>query len=96
MDLLADKIGCKPKFRDLMTDPALAYRYIFGGHYPPFYRLVGPHVWKGARDAIFRAPANTTEPTKTRLVKRTYASESLLKWMLLGSFVLVILLITIF
>ncbi|XP_072176904.1 flavin-containing monooxygenase 5-like [Diadema setosum] len=69
MDMIAMKIGCRPAFKDLLkTDPSLAYKFIFGPNYPMFYRLVGAHAWHGARDAIFRAPADTAKATKTRSV----------------------------
>ncbi|XP_071494354.1 flavin-containing monooxygenase 5-like [Diadema antillarum] len=67
MDMLASKMGCRPAFLDLLkTDLSLAFKFIFGSNHPMFYRLVGPHAWAGARDAIMRAPGNTTNPTKTR------------------------------
>ena len=94
MDMLADKIGCLPKFTDLLTtDPALAFHFFFGPNYPPFYRLVGPHTWEGARNAISRGAANTTEPTKTRLVKGNQATPMNMRWIFGAVLVIILLLI---
>ncbi|CAI4230175.1 unnamed protein product [Auanema sp. JU1783] len=55
MDELAALLGCRPHFADfLLSDPCLAYETTFGPCSPYVYRLKGPHVWTGARDAILK------------------------------------------
>ncbi|XP_030853798.1 dimethylaniline monooxygenase [N-oxide-forming] 2 [Strongylocentrotus purpuratus] len=76
-DMIAAKLGCLPRFTDLlMSDPILAYKFFFGPNYPPFYRLVGPHAWPGARNAIMKAKHNTDTPTKTRKVQSPGSDQS--------------------
>ncbi len=38
--------------RLLLCDPRLAIGFFFNPVIPSHYRLVGPHTWSGARDAI--------------------------------------------
>ncbi|KFM78867.1 Dimethylaniline monooxygenase [N-oxide-forming] 5, partial [Stegodyphus mimosarum] len=53
---LASKIGAKPNlFKLLFTDPKLYMACVFGVFLPYRFRLVGPHKWKGAREAILTA-----------------------------------------
>ncbi|XP_041480897.1 dimethylaniline monooxygenase [N-oxide-forming] 2-like [Lytechinus variegatus] len=83
-DMLAAKVGCLPRFIDLLkSDPILAFKFIFGPNYPPFYRLVGPHAWPGARHAIMKAEYNTVNPTRTRIVKNPGTDQSSLFFMFL-------------
>lgn len=57
MDELADIIGCRPNFLELLfKDPSLAYHIVFGPQCPYSYRLKGPHAWEGARRAIMDMP----------------------------------------
>lgn len=66
-DALASLIGALPNPKKLLfTDPALAYRYFFGPALPFFYRLVGPHPWKGARKEIMEVWDVYSESTRTR------------------------------
>ena len=53
MDELASLIGCKPDFfKVFVRDPGLALKIYQSAPLPASYRVVGPHPWKGARDAI--------------------------------------------
>ncbi|XP_071820979.1 flavin-containing monooxygenase 5-like [Apostichopus japonicus] len=66
-DSLAAQIGALPSFkRYLFTDPALAFRILFGPALPCSYRLVGPHPWKGARSAIMGVWDIYSNATRTR------------------------------
>ncbi|PIK46828.1 Dimethylaniline monooxygenase [Apostichopus japonicus] len=66
-DSLAAQIGALPSFkRYLFTDPALAFRILFGPALPCSYRLVGPHPWKGARSAIMEVWDVYSKATRTR------------------------------
>nr|XP_054769975.1 dimethylaniline monooxygenase [N-oxide-forming] 2-like [Lytechinus pictus] len=83
-DMVAAKLGCLPRFTDLLkSDPVLAFKFFFGPNYPPFYRLVGPHAWPGARDAIMKAKHNTVNPTRTRKVQTPGTDQSSLLFMFL-------------
>nr|XP_054769521.1 dimethylaniline monooxygenase [N-oxide-forming] 2-like [Lytechinus pictus] len=89
-DMLAAKVGCLPRFMDLLkSDPVLAFKFLFGPNYPPFYRLVGPHAWPGARDAIMKAEYNTVNPTRTRIVKNPGTDQSSLFFMFFIFFLVV-------
>ncbi|KAK2145834.1 hypothetical protein LSH36_654g01070 [Paralvinella palmiformis] len=53
MDDIGSKIGSKPDLGKLFwKDPRLAWHCFFGPYVPYQYRLVGPHPWNGAREAI--------------------------------------------
>ena len=53
MDELAGLIGCRPDFfKVFLNDPALALKIYRSAPIPATYRVVGPHSWEGARDAI--------------------------------------------
>ncbi|XP_042896617.2 flavin-containing monooxygenase 5 [Parasteatoda tepidariorum] len=53
MDELAEIIGAKPNFVKMaITDPKLFWYCMNGPCLPYQFRLVGPHAWPGARDAI--------------------------------------------
>ena len=43
MDELADLIGCKPKWKDLIKTPTVLYRVYFNPFMACQYRLCGPH-----------------------------------------------------
>jgi dimethylaniline monooxygenase (N-oxide forming) len=76
-DELARLIGCKLSlWRLLLSDPVLAYRCFVGPCTPPQYRLTGPGVWPGAREAIMNADINVMHSTKTRVVKRDKQADS--------------------
>ncbi|XP_053398441.1 flavin-containing monooxygenase 5-like [Mercenaria mercenaria] len=71
MDELAEIIGCKPNFSKLLLgDPKLAIECYFGPCTPYQFRLMGPGVWKGAREAIMTQWDRTYQPLKTRLCER--------------------------
>ncbi|PIK46827.1 putative dimethylaniline monooxygenase [Apostichopus japonicus] len=62
-DSLAAQIGALPSFkRYLFTDPALAFRILFGPALPCSYRLVGPHPWKGAVAPLWGSGTSTVMP----------------------------------
>ncbi|KAE9547610.1 hypothetical protein FO519_009180 [Halicephalobus sp. NKZ332] len=53
MDQLASLIGCKPDFfKIFLRDPALAWKIYSSPPIAATYRVIGPHPWEGARDAI--------------------------------------------
>ncbi|KAE9555224.1 hypothetical protein FO519_001574 [Halicephalobus sp. NKZ332] len=53
MDDLAGLIGCRPDFfRIFFKDPVLAKKIYSSPPIAATYRVVGPHQWEGARDAI--------------------------------------------
>ncbi|TMS38641.1 hypothetical protein L596_005320 [Steinernema carpocapsae] len=67
MDELAEIIGCKPSLKTLaLSDPALAYKVTFGAQAPYQYRLTGPHVWEGAREALLTLDERVLKPTITQ------------------------------
>ena len=53
--------------RLLLSDPRLAMAVYFGLTTTPYqYRLVGPGVWTGARDAILSSRQRILQPLNTR------------------------------
>ena len=53
MDELTQQFGAKPNlFKFALTDPLLWWNLYFNPCAPYQYRLVGPHLWRGARQAI--------------------------------------------
>lgn len=71
MDELAAEIGCSPPiWKYLFTDPRLFYHLVFGVAAPYQYRLVGPHAWPGAREAILTIQDRIDEPFKTNATKK--------------------------
>jgi dimethylaniline monooxygenase (N-oxide forming) len=44
MDALADLIGCRPRMRDHILEPKIAYRLLCGANVAATYRLRGPHA----------------------------------------------------
>ncbi|KAI6190474.1 hypothetical protein M3Y97_00122000 [Aphelenchoides bicaudatus] len=67
MDELADLIGCKPPLKEyLWSDFRFALRLFAGANLPYVYRLVGPHRWSKAREAIWTAPQRVKKPLKNR------------------------------
>ena len=76
--MLAARIGAKPKFWSLFaSDPALAVRAYLGPALPYTYRLVGPHSWDGARDAVMSVWDRTYYATKTRIVPKSLGQDGL-------------------
>ncbi|BFZ05636.1 hypothetical protein BsWGS_08676 [Bradybaena similaris] len=68
MDELAQLIGCHLGFVDLLKDPLLALKVMFGPVTPYTYRLTGPGKWAGARHAIMTQWRRVEAPLKTRSV----------------------------
>ncbi|KAK3750837.1 hypothetical protein RRG08_033654 [Elysia crispata] len=69
MDQLAQLAGCSVQFGHLLlTDPLLAMKVFFGPFTPYQYRLYGPLVWSGAREAIQEQWKRTYAPLKTKTV----------------------------
>ncbi|KAI1723981.1 flavin-binding monooxygenase-like domain-containing protein [Ditylenchus destructor] len=67
MDELAMLVGCKPPLVDtLLKDPRFALRLFVGANAPYVYRLIGPHSWQGARNAIWTMPERVKFPLKNR------------------------------
>lgn len=59
MDDIAKRIGVMPNLiLYAFTDPLLCHKLIFGTALSYHYRLVGPHSWSGARNAIMKADDN--------------------------------------
>ncbi|KAE9547032.1 hypothetical protein FO519_009755 [Halicephalobus sp. NKZ332] len=53
MDELATLIGCRPDFfKIFFKDPALAWKIQFSPPIAATYRVIGPHPWEGAKEAI--------------------------------------------
>ena len=44
MDALAELVGCRPRVRDFLFNPRLAYHLLCGANIPTAYRLCGPHA----------------------------------------------------
>ncbi|XP_071484493.1 flavin-containing monooxygenase 5-like [Diadema antillarum] len=67
LDEIASDIGVKPNLLVLLvTDPVLAYHYIFGPYVPAHYRLYGNHRWAGAREHIMTVWQRVHKPYKAR------------------------------
>ncbi|XP_067878277.1 flavin-containing monooxygenase 5-like [Heterodontus francisci] len=67
MDELAEQIGVKPDVKRLfLSDPRLAYQVFFGPCTPYQFRLSGPGMWGGAKEAILTQWDRAVKPTKTR------------------------------
>lgn len=62
-DELGAEIGAKPNLLKLaITDPKLFWAIFTGPSLPYQYRLQGPHVWPGARDAILSYKERVVTP----------------------------------
>lgn len=44
MDEVAELVGCRPRVRDFLFNPRMAYRLVCGANIPTAYRLRGPHA----------------------------------------------------
>jgi dimethylaniline monooxygenase (N-oxide forming) len=44
LDSLAELIGCRPRIRDYLVEPRVAYHLLCGSNIAPTYRLRGPHA----------------------------------------------------
>jgi hypothetical protein len=44
MESLAELVGCRPRVRDFLFKPRLAYHLLCGANIPTTYRLRGPHA----------------------------------------------------
>jgi dimethylaniline monooxygenase (N-oxide forming) len=44
MDALAELVGCRPRVRDFLFNPRMAYHLLCGANIPTAYRLRGPHA----------------------------------------------------
>ncbi len=44
MEALAELVGCRPRVRDFLFKPRLAYHLLCGANIPTTYRLCGPHA----------------------------------------------------
>lgn len=44
MDEVAELVGCRPRVRDFLFNPRMAYHLVCGGNIPTAYRLRGPHA----------------------------------------------------
>ncbi|XP_072014325.1 flavin-containing monooxygenase 5-like [Amphiura filiformis] len=76
MDEVASEFGAKPDLWNLFfKDPVLALRCFFGPCYPYQYRLMGPGMWQGAKEAISTAWDRIEAPTMTRKVPKGEASK---------------------
>ncbi len=57
MESVAELVGCRPRLRDFLLEPRLAYRLLCGSNIALTYRLVGPHSNPElARRAIMSLP----------------------------------------
>ncbi|XP_071504304.1 flavin-containing monooxygenase 5-like [Diadema antillarum] len=67
LDEIASEIGVKPNLLVLLlTDPVLAYHYIFGPYVPAHYRIHGSHRWAAAREHIMTVWQRVHKPYKSR------------------------------
>lgn len=67
MDELAEQIGCKPNVsKYFFKDFSLWWHLVSGPCFPYQYRLVGPHKWEEAREAILTANQRIKAPLLTR------------------------------
>ncbi|KAK0411603.1 hypothetical protein QR680_005739 [Steinernema hermaphroditum] len=67
MDEIAELVGCKPPLDQIFySDPKFWWRLWKGANVPYVYRLVGPHSWEGAREAIEETPWRVKRPLKNR------------------------------
>ncbi|XP_063969327.1 flavin-containing monooxygenase 5-like [Lytechinus pictus] len=67
MDEVAREIKAKPNFFWLLlTDPVLAYHYLFSPFIPAQYRVAGPHPWSRARKHMMTVWPRIMRPYKTR------------------------------
>eukprot|EP00079_Xenopus_tropicalis_P024140 XP_012816672.1 PREDICTED: flavin containing monooxygenase 2 isoform X1 [Xenopus tropicalis] len=70
LDDLASQIGAKPNiFKMFLTDPVLASKVLFGPCNSYQYRLTGPGMWPGAREAIITQWKRIKKPLLTRVVE---------------------------
>ncbi|XP_015923643.1 flavin-containing monooxygenase 5-like [Parasteatoda tepidariorum] len=85
LDELAVEIGVKPNFWNLLfTDPKLFKALIFGPSVPYQYRLIGPHKWDGARNAILTTYDRVRYPLssgKRKPLKKTHSANKLIKYL---------------
>ena len=44
MDEVAELVGCRPRVRDFLFNPRMAYHLLCGANIPTAYRLRGPHA----------------------------------------------------
>lgn len=54
LDSMARLVGCMPTLRDLMGEPDLVWRFLFGTNVPNWYRVVGPHAQREQAVAVIR------------------------------------------
>ncbi|KAJ8020803.1 Dimethylaniline monooxygenase [N-oxide-forming] 3 [Holothuria leucospilota] len=95
MDHLATLTGCYPSLVPLFfTDPRLSIHMLFGPVVPASYRLVGPHRWEGAREAILNSLNTTFEGTRSKTAK--YVGRSTCMYFTIGMLVLTIAILSIF
>ncbi|XP_064310721.1 flavin-containing monooxygenase 5 isoform X2 [Phalacrocorax carbo] len=78
MDELACQVGVKPNLLALfLTDPKLALEVLFGPCTPYQYRLRGPGMWPGAREAILNQQHRIIKPLQTRHVEEHPSTTTL-------------------
>lgn len=67
LDSIAQEVGARPNLLWLfLTDPGLAFRVLFGPCTPYQFRLCGPGLWDGARQAIYTQWDRVAQPFNTR------------------------------
>lgn len=77
LDDIAAKIGAKPNLiKLLLTDFNLFMKCTFAVFLPYRYRLIGPHRWNGARDAIFSAGQRMRAPLQGKRAFESSGSTS--------------------
>ncbi|XP_013392145.1 dimethylaniline monooxygenase [N-oxide-forming] 5 isoform X1 [Lingula anatina] len=92
-DDIAELLGVGTCFwRQIWTDPVLAFKCYFGPCFPYQHRLCGPHTWEGARDAIFSAWENTYFSLRSGLKspnqERKYQKETFIFLLLLVAIIM--------
>lgn len=77
MDEIAEQYGARPNlWKYFFTDPKFWYKLYFGPCLPYQYRIVGPHKWSGAREAIMNVEERIDAAFRTRQCKPTVKENS--------------------
>ncbi|KAJ8039240.1 Dimethylaniline monooxygenase [N-oxide-forming] 2 [Holothuria leucospilota] len=97
-DELTSEMGCYPSLKKLfVTDPKLAAKVLFAPVTPFTYRLLGPHSWSGARDAVTNVwdACMTGIQGKPSVMRQTKSKSSAL-WIVMISLPFIIGILTFF
>uniref|UniRef100_A0AC34RPP9 Flavin-containing monooxygenase n=1 Tax=Panagrolaimus sp. JU765 TaxID=591449 RepID=A0AC34RPP9_9BILA len=95
MDELAKLIGCYPSIWKIASmDPFLAWK-VFSSPTPSYvYRILGPHSWEGAKEALLEAESRVKDgcnPGKPKTWKPKEKSFGFFKFFIIGFVICIIL-----